>query len=220
MLCFARKILRVAGPIFLVAMCLSGGLASASPLHFSESVSGDLLSVPNAEFTFDVGVNTIAGNTHFGVNVPGHPHYDRDYDGFAFRLPVGMRLTSVGLSFATLSDNASKADSRLHFCSGLGDCGLDPSRLLDTEVVSYLSPPAVGFDFLFPLTEGIYSIIPRTMSIAAIDPGNPKEWWSSDYVWSFSVSVPEPGTLALLLFVGLLVFCPPAPAVSSFRRGK
>ncbi len=190
-------------------MTVATGAAQAMPFNYSESVSGDLTSAPNTGFMFDMGNNTISGTTHFGVNTPGHPHYDSDFDGFAFTLPTQMRLASISLAFVTNSYNANKADYELRFCRGI-DCGPNLVNLLGTQSVNFLDlpPPSIDFGAALPSDAGTYSVLTSGLGIGAIDPTNWQESWSADYTWTYTVvRVPEPGVLALfgLGFACLLV---------------
>jgi len=73
--------------------------ASAAPFTFSEAVSGDLCCIPPLPtvFLLDVGVNTVAGTTHFASDAA-------DADDFAFQVPVGTRLTAISFGFVTTSN--------------------------------------------------------------------------------------------------------------------
>src|SRR6266540_3135171 len=88
--------MRVSLPATFVVMMLVTGFvrsAAATPLSYSEAVSGDLIEVLTAPtvFTLDVGVNTVSGT--FGFNP------EADFDSFAFSVPVGMVVTNISYAF-------------------------------------------------------------------------------------------------------------------------
>ena len=101
---FARPTL--ASCAVLWALAAAGPGVEAAPVAYRESVSGDLGHTdPLVVFTFDVGVNTIDGETRAndGTN-PTLPL--NDPDAFAFVVPEGLAVTG---GLVTLVD-ASPAD--------------------------------------------------------------------------------------------------------------
>jgi len=188
--------------IFAVGVfgALSLSAAHAAPFDYSESVAGDLTGSPSSAFLFDLGQNTVSGTTHLAVNF-GEPHFDSDFDSFAFSLATGSKLVAVSLVSTTTAVNVSKAESELRLCSGIDSCNLAPT-LLGEETVSFLaaSPLVVDFGGSIPLGAGTYSMFTGGLGIAPVSAALP-ESWSTDYTWKFTVaSVPEPSTLALLCF--------------------
>ena len=208
------KAKRVGGLAVGVVSAAMSVAVRATPVHYSESVSGDLGPIPSTGFLFDVGTNTITGTTHFGVNTPGHPHFDGDFDSFAFRVPTGDQVADISVGFSTISDNADKANVELRFCAGVGDCGSD---LLGTQTVNLLgaSPVQTNFGVTLPFAAGSYSVISSGLGIAPVDATRAQESWSADYAWNVDVvSVPEPGILSMfgVSLIGL--------AVAIRRRGS
>src|SRR4051794_39293830 len=88
----------------LALAVLAASLASAAPVHYAESVSGDLPALPSSAFALDVGDNTFSGTTQFLLFHNGI-HYDADPDSFAFTVPNDVLLASVFLSFRLAADN-------------------------------------------------------------------------------------------------------------------
>src|SRR5262245_25895482 len=64
--------------------------ASAVPINYQESVSGDLpeSGMPLPTLAFDIGLNTVSGR--FGRN----ESYGDDFDSFAFTIPPGSQLSA------------------------------------------------------------------------------------------------------------------------------
>src|SRR5256885_1833704 len=81
---------------FVVMMVMTGFVrpAAATPISYSEGVSGDLIGDLPAStiFTLDVGVNTVSGTSIYG---PG----GTDFDSFAFDVPVGMQVSNISYAF-------------------------------------------------------------------------------------------------------------------------
>lgn len=164
--------------------------APAAPVHYDELVSGDLPEQPTSALLFDVGANTISGNTFFFVLEPGCDHFCFDLDSFAFVLPEFTQLVDVSLSFTLAFDNVSRAEADYEFCPGLPGgsvpCSVNP---LGEQSVSFLDPSPVAVDFgaAIPLTSpGTYTVSTQSLGIAPIDPTLP-EGWSADYTWTFRV---------------------------------
>jgi hypothetical protein len=164
--------------------------APAAPAHYDESVSGDLPDQPTSAFLFDVGANTISGNTFLFVLEPGCDHFCADFDGFAFVLPEFTQLVDVSLSFTLAPDNVSRAEADYELCPGLPGgsvpCSVNP---LGEQSVSFLDPSPVAVDFgaaMALASPGTYTVSTQSLGIAPIDPTLP-EGWSADYTWTFRV---------------------------------
>jgi hypothetical protein len=190
----------------LAGLAMAAQIAQATPIHFDESLSGDLGEQPSGDFYFDRGDNTISGTTHFGVNLPGRPRFDIDADSFAFTLPSGSRLDGIWVSFATTSFNAVKANEELRLCAGIGVCDSDLTDLIGTQTESFLDASPLAVDFGYSsLGAGTYSIVPAGLGIAPLDVSVGIESWSTDYTWTFRVvDVAEPG-VAFVFLSGLLL---------------
>jgi hypothetical protein len=181
----------------------------AAPLHYDELVSGDLPSEPTNAFLFDVGDNTISGNTFLFVLEPGCDHFCFDFDSFAFVLPERVQLVEVSLSFTLDADNVSRAEAAYSLCAGLpggsDSCFADS---LGEQTVSFLdaSPVAVVFGAAIPLaTAGTYTVFNSSLGIAPIDPALP-EGWSADYTWTLRVqAIPNPASLPSMITALLVV---------------
>lgn len=181
-----------------VVVALMVGAAQAIPLHYSESVSGDLTWVPSTAFSLGIGDNTISGSTHLAVAFADRPHFDSDFDSFAFSLPAGSRLQNVSIAFTTSTYNTAGANLELQLCVGIVQC---TGNILSTPFVNLIgaSPRQVDFGGALPLSAGAYTLLTSGLGIGpVIDPFLP-ESWSADYKWTLGVTpVPEPGVLALL----------------------
>ena len=57
--------------------------AIAAPLHYQESVSGDLPGSPTITLQFDIGTNTVQGSS--SITIGG-------FDSFQFTIPSGTSL--------------------------------------------------------------------------------------------------------------------------------
>jgi hypothetical protein len=172
-------------------------------------VSGDLPSEPTNAFLFDVGANTISGNTYLFVLEPGCDHFRFDFDSFAFVLPEHMQLMEVSLSFTLDADNVSKAEAIYFLCAGLHGGGVSCfANLLGEQTVSFLdaSPVEVDFRAVIPLASaGTYTLFTNGLGIAPIDPTRP-EGWSADYTWTFRVeAIPIPASLPSMITALLVV---------------
>lgn len=181
-------------------LCLAGfhfssTVAGAFSFTYSESVSGDLSDLPTTAFGFDVGANTVSGTTHFAVDTSGGPHFDGDFDNFAFTIPTATTLSSISLAFITTTSNVSKADIELELCPGISD-GL--SGFLGTQTADLLdaSPLDIDFGGAIPIGPGVYTLRMHALGIAPISTSLP-ESWSADYTWTLNV-IPEPGSVALI----------------------
>jgi hypothetical protein len=130
-------------------------------------------------FVFDVGANTVSGNTGFAGLI--------DFDFFAFTVPVGLELVAGQVQLTDAAGDLASADwtLRLGSINGAG------------SVLEILGGPSPGTDFLVstPLGAGTYHLGNNASLV-----GN----GSADYTFTFTLralnSVPEPGSLALLGF--------------------
>ena len=200
---------RLPAELSVLLLGLLSTTAPATPLHYDELVSGDLSDEPTSAFLFDVGANTISGNTYLFVLEPGCDHFCYDFDSFAFVLPERVQLVEVSLSFTLDADNVSRAEAFYLLCPGLPggsvSCFANP---LGDQTVSFLddSPVAVDFGAAIPLASaGTYTVSNHSLGIAPIDPSHP-EGWSADYTWTFRVeAIPNPASLPLMITALLVV---------------
>ena len=89
---------RIAAVFCLLALRASA--ASATPISYFESVSGDLNGAPT--LALDSGLNTISGS--FAVGSSQAPELPDDIgDEFTFSIPVGRTLTGVTFEFQVSS---------------------------------------------------------------------------------------------------------------------
>ena len=183
--------MRVSLPATFVVMLLVTvwvSPAAATPISYSESVSGDLvaaLPAPTA-FILDVGVNTVSGTSH---DDPG----SLDPDSFAFTVPVGMVVTNVSFAFVRTMGGAT---GHIGFTLDNGNTLFVPPVLGQQLIDLFGASPVVMFASALPLSAGIYGI---TTSVVDQSGGG----WTADYTWSLTVaptatSVPEPESLVLL----------------------
>jgi PEP-CTERM motif len=181
-----------------VVVALMVGAVQAIPLHYSESGSEDLTWVPSTAFSLGIGNNTISGSTYLAVAFPDRPHFDSDFDSFAFSLPAGSRLQDVSIAFTTSTYNTAAANLELQLCAGIVQC---TGNILSTLSVNLLNASPLHADFggALPLSAGAYTLLTSGLGIGpVIDPFLP-ESWSADYRWTLRVtSVPEPGVFSLL----------------------
>jgi hypothetical protein len=161
--------------------------AGATPISYSESVSGDLaaaLPAPTA-FILDVGVNTVSGTSHFDPGLDG--------DSFAFTVPGGMVVTNVSYAFVrTIGGSAGHTG----FTLDNGNTLFVPPVLGQQLVDLFGASPVVMFVSALPLSAGTYGI-----TNSAVDQSG--GGWTVDYTWSLTVAptatpVPEPASLVLL----------------------
>ena len=198
--------MHVSLPVMFVVTLLMTGLvrpAAATPISYSESVSGDLgddLPAPTV-FALDLGVNTVSGTIHFFIDQDVHA--DVDVDVYAFSVPVGLVVTNVSYAFATgpIVGNPA-ADDQVSFLLGNGNAfpSIPPLAGSGQEIDLFNdTSPVVMFASQLPLSAGTYSIFPLFLA----DRGEPPVGWTADYRWSFTVAptttpVLEPASLVLL----------------------
>jgi hypothetical protein len=189
-------------PATLVIMMLTTAFvtpATATPISYSESVSGDLgasLPAPTV-FALDIGVNTVSGTTHFDGLEPGV--FDVDVDSFAFSVPAGLEVTNVAFAFVrTISGNLI-AGSML-FILDNGNAFPQLPNVPSPSIDVFGASPVVLFASGLPLSAGTYGISRGDFTLSGFFPMG----WTADYTWSLTVAptapsaVPEPATLALL----------------------
>jgi hypothetical protein len=183
--------MRVSLPATFVIMLLMTfwvSPAAATPISYSESVSGDLvaaLPAPTA-FILDVGVNTVSGTSH---DDPG----SLDPDSFAFTVPVGMVVTNVSFAFVRTMGGAT---GHIGFTLDNGNTLFVPPVLGQQLVDLFGASPVVMFASALPLSAGTYGI-----TTSAVDQSG--GGWTADYTWRLTVAptaapVPEPASLVLL----------------------
>jgi len=195
-----RQAIKRLGPLGAgVFAALLAGAVQATPVHYSESVSGDLTQAPSAAFLFEVGTNTISGTTDFLSFIEPVPncHFCVDFDSFAFTLPTNTKLADVSLSFGIDTNNVSAASSDFTLCTVM-PCG---GTALGSQRISFLgsSPVLVDFGGAPPLEAGTYTVLNTAIGIAELDTSHLGMGWTADYKWSFRVTtIPEPSSLVLM----------------------
>jgi hypothetical protein len=182
---------------FVVMMVMQGLVrpASATPISYQESVSGDLPdslpAPPAAVFTLDVGANTLSGTSHFSVSSNGA--FDFDLDSFAFIVPVGMKVTNISYAFTRGGNaNAGRVDYELVLGNAL------VTDLGDDSVDLFAPSPKSMFGGAFPVSAGTYGLQNSLLQEDPVGAG-----WTDNYTWSLTVArtdapVPEPASLVLL----------------------
>lgn len=195
--------------VIAIAGCLTGAsIAHAVPLFYDEAVSGDIrATVGNIPlFNLDVGNNVIAA-TH---SISGESTVDDDL--FSFVVPELSVLKFVTIEFGAFSFTGPLVEfgSNFQIYRDLFDLDaqfdfISNSRTesnLFADVLTSVGPQNL-FTSNFPLGSGSYDWVNgfgRT-GFAPIDFSQTSATW--DYRLTFGVervSVPEPGTLALLGF--------------------
>jgi hypothetical protein len=181
--------MRVSLPTFVVMMLMTGFVrsAAATPISYSEAVSGDLTSPLPAPtvFALDVGANTVSGTSTYG------PGDSLDFDSFAFSVPVGMMVTNI--SYAFVRGGTATAGST-GFVFGTGN--IFTSNLGSQTVNLFGASPVVMFASGLPESAGIYGITNNLLSRSG-------DFWTDNYTWTLTVAptataVPEPVSLVLL----------------------
>jgi len=189
------RTLTLAALVFACAVRTS----AASPIVFSETVSGDLgEGFPAQLFTLDVGVNTISGNTHVLFELPFN--FSVDFDDFAITIPAGLELGGITYAFVpVVTPGTTSATSEYQ----LGAGNTSPSPPLASATIDFQGPLLVfPFASALPLGAGTYAVNQSQMSGA----GEGLVGFSADYTWAFTVRqlaedpvpVPEPASLFLL----------------------
>ena len=178
--------------VLLLALSLFGvaSSATATPVSYSEAVSGDLSSLaPYTTLLFDVGLNTVSGSNQLSGG---------NFDDFVFTIPTGTTLTNITFA-ATTTATANTQGATL----GYGLYSFPSDTFLESLFIELLPSPlslTTAFDALLPLPAGTYHIDNNSRGGSALT-GAPN--WSTEYQWSFQVDspttpVPEPASLLLL----------------------
>jgi len=176
--------------LIIGALVLVSPFAAAMPIHYDESVSGDLVNGLPYDLTKNIGTLGIGANTVTG-NLTG-PLFADASDEFNFYIADDTRLLNVIFEF---SDVVSYSSLTV-FIRKIIDPTLptvefdEPARI---EMGTDSSPVRV-FRPVLPLGAGLYQIsTPGSFSFSDSD------FLNLDYRWRLVVvPVPEPSTLVLL----------------------
>lgn len=184
--------------ICFLALSLSSTLVRAAPVHYDESVSGDIfvdaagfgIGFPLMTFAFDVGTNTVSGSMQVG-----DPPFPFDGDAFAFIIQDGATLVSAEISLVKTIGNAHVMSVNLR----QGAAGWRLGTVIDSLSVN--TPGVSNFDNV-PQSSGVYQIDPTSMGYIS-----PPGFGGLNYTMTFVV-VPEPSSfvLAALGLIGLVVW--------------
>ena len=167
---------RLAAVVTLLTLVSS--LAQAAPIAYVESVDGDLpdTGTPLPDVHFDVGLNTVSGNTGYDANT------DSDLDSFAFVIPTGFSMISGSVLLTDAQGNLTTARWELHSGS---------SNWLTGTFVEQLDSDSPGSATISALSAGTYNMSATSLTANLPVPAN------ANYVFSFNI-VPEPTTLGIL----------------------
>jgi len=174
------------GAFVFVGLVTVNNSASAAPLFYDESVSGEVdLTYSTSAFQLDLGVNRILGTLGCCV----------DFDSFAFDIPAGLQLTQINLLFRVTED--PNVDSALGTSFSLDDDQNGSGPVLALEAFDFTaasSPQNNLFTAVLPLGPGNYEMLGGSITAG--------ELWTLHYEWNLVVepagSVPEPAAIALL----------------------
>ena len=170
--------------------------ADAAPFVYEEAIDGDLATfiAPNVDalpwFTFDLGINTISGQTAFN----GPDHIPGDPDAFAFVMANGLWADSVTYSYsATLLGYTTHATLVWNIHGSLSGNTFDLSS-------PHEFGPMGSIGLLFPKVIWTWDIEVGGL-VGQPDPG-----YIVDYTWTFHVSpapvypqpVSEPSLIVLV----------------------
>lgn len=173
-------------------LALGAGVANAAVMTYDEAVSGDLSNPPLTTLAFDVGVNTISGNTGLRVAANGVSSTE-DVDPFEFAVPTGTQIVGAQLFMAQAVGGTLSTDWYLYS----GSFYSDP----ESTLVGQFSITATNTTVVLPSPSygpGTYSVLPGYMAYGGAA--------SADYTFTFTlreanenpVPVPEPATPLLL----------------------
>jgi hypothetical protein len=175
---------------FLVVTLALASLAPAGPVHYQESISGDLSNngdTPLTLFKFDTGANTISGTTGVSTTTKA-PFTVSDPDAFAFIVPAGLQVTTANVSIPTKTGDIAMTTWNL-FAGSAEPAGGTPVQGIDVPVTGSVTLSAT------PLSAGTYNIT-QTSWLA-----NPPA--TANYTFTFNVAtIPVPNA-ALLGLLGL-----------------
>lgn len=183
----------------------AGATPASIDLGNSSSISTSLPAAP--VIAFDVGVNTVSGYADYyayGFSLIANP-----IGAFAFEIPSGMHLTSAGFTFDLHPDpgtNIAKLGFQLH------DGNSFSAPIISSTTVDLINGSSFAslFSDRVPLSEGVYGIENNLIGV------NNGGGWYATYQFQFDVEqgpaapVPEPATVALMLFGGA--------ALAGYRR--
>jgi hypothetical protein len=164
------------------SIVVAPGITRAAPIVYNESTGGDLSEYsPFFTFIFDSGTNLVSG-------VEGDVFF-ADFDSFAFKIPVGLKMIDGSLVLTDLTGDVTSLGWRL----GKGSAdknGGDLVAFLGGTSPSSIVLPALDADTYNLTCTGIGGSLARTAS----------------YTFTFVVApVPEPASLCLLAVPTLLL---------------
>jgi hypothetical protein len=164
--------------VLLPFLVYSEYLATAAPLNYSETISGDLPNLnPLPIFAFGVGLNTISGR--LGSDLSG-----TDFDSFAFVVPVGMRLIASRVEMNDVQGDITHAFWRLHSGS---------AAYITGPLLAAYDPPSPGIaELKAPLNPGLYNI--SNLGFGVFTTGSIAS--TANYVFTFTLA-PEPSAFVL-----------------------
>lgn len=165
--------------------------ADAAPVHYQESVSGDLVEMGALKtMNFDVGANTVSGSQFFDARNGS----TADFDQFKFVVPVGTQLVGISLA-ATMTDVIGQLTLPLYldvFVDTLPQITVAAHEKVNLQDPA--SPIAGSFKATLPVKAGNYLFFEG--QVGSLYAGQAAFW---DYTWTFDVAaVPEPGSVALV----------------------
>lgn len=183
----------------------------AVPVYHDESLHGDIESFFNAPhvFNFDVGSNQISGNV-------GASPARVDFDTFRFVIPELTQLDSVTLQLGPYTLDGALTGFGSNYLIWTDFYGPNIQLVQSTESlhgtfynVLTTTEPQQLFS-IFPLGPGSYDWAHALVRQGFGDPGSASAFWDYRLTFNLSstapdVSVPEPGTLGLLLTSGVLL---------------
>jgi hypothetical protein len=193
--------------LVLGAILLFAGSQLQAAVIYDEGTNGDLSADQNSPvLNFNIGANTIIGNTAWGQAVT-------DGDSFSFVIPVSAELTSVTYSFNNVVQGGFIHNLRVGFRIRDTVSPFTPSYSEDVFILtgdydsssSSFFPgasPVSLFGASLPIAEGTYTWVLSSAGYNGTAGQVDQASW--DYSISFEVSdinggtVPEPATLALM----------------------